>query len=129
MQTVEFLSDEWLAALDAAARSRPSADDDPLAEVELAIDQVVTDGPTWRLRIDRGAVSVESSPADDPDVRLTADRSTVAAIASGARPTLDAFISGDLRIGGDVRTLIANRAALETIGELFAGIRDQTDFG
>lgn len=128
MQLVEFLSDEWLAALDASAKARVPADDDPLGDVELSIDQVVSGGPTWRLRIDHGAVSVVPDPEGEPDIRLTGSRETVAAIASGTRPALDAFIAGDLRIGGDVRTLLEQRAALETLGELFAGIRDRTDF-
>lgn len=128
MHDVEFLSDEWLAALDAAARARPTVDDDPLADVDLSIDQVVTGGPTWRLRIDHGSLSVERAPEGEPDVRLTGSHETVAAIASGSRPALDAFIAGDLRIGGDVRTVLEHRAALETLGELFAGIRDRTDF-
>ena len=129
MLAVEFLSDDWLAELDAAARARRPADDDPLATVDLSIDQVVTDGPTWRLRVEHGALRVEADPEGEPDVRLSADRATVASIASGARPALDAFIAGDLRLGGDVRMLLDNRAALETLGELFAGIRERTDFG
>jgi len=128
MHDVEFLSDEWLAALDAAARARPTPDDDPLADVDLSFDQVVLDGPTWRLRIDHGALSVDPAPQGEPDIRLTGSREIVAAIAAGTRPALDAFIAGDLRIGGDVRTLLEHRAALETLGELFAGIRDRTDF-
>ncbi len=129
MLAVEFLSDEWLAALDAVARARPQPDEDPLATVQLSIDQVVIDGPTWRLSIDRGAVSVQRDPGGEPDVRLTSDRATAAAIASGSRPALDAFIGGELRLGGDVRALLDSRAALETLGDLFAGIRDDTDFG
>lgn len=128
MLPVEFLSDDWLDALAAAARTRATVDDDPLADVQLTIDQVVTDGPTWRLSIDRGAVRVEAAPTGEPDVRLTSDRATAAAIASGTRATLDAFIAGDLRLGGDVRVLLDNRVALETLGELFAGIRDRTAF-
>lgn len=128
MLGVEFLSDEWLTALDDAARARPRPDDDPLAAMQLSIDQVVVDGPTWRLSIDHGALSVEVDPGGTPDIRLTSDRATAAAIASGSRPALDAFISGDLRLGGDVGALLEHRAALETIGDLFAGVRDATDF-
>ncbi len=126
---MEFLSDDWLTALDAAARARPRPDVDPLASVRLAIDQVVIGGPTWRLSIDQGALTIEVDPQGDPDVRLTSDRETAKAIASGERPALDAFISGDLRLGGDVRALLDNRAALESVGDLFAEVRNQTEFG
>ena len=126
---MQFLSDEWLVALDAAARSRVPPEDDPLAEVSLVIDQVVTDGPTWRLSVDQGALWV-SVPADggEPDIRLTSDRRTAAAIASGRRAALDAFIAGDLVIGGDIRSMLAHREALEAVGDLFAGLRDATTF-
>ena len=129
MLTVDFLSDEWLAALDAAARDRPSGDDDPLASVSMTIDHVIADGPHWRLAIEAGALSVVVDPDGEPDVRLTSDSGTAAAIASGNRAALDAFISGDLRLGGDVRRLIDERAALEAMGDVFASVRADTDFG
>lgn len=128
MHSVDFLSDAWIAALDAAARDRPSSDDDPLAAVTLTIDHVIVDGPHWRLSIDAGALSVTAAPEGDPDVRLTSDRATAAAIASGQRAALDAFIAGDLRLGGDVRRLIDERAALEAMGDVFAAVREATDF-
>jgi hypothetical protein len=61
-------------------------------------------------------------------VRLTSGRATAAAIASGERAALDAFIAGDLVLGGDVRTLLAHRAALEVLGDLFAEVRSRTAF-
>lgn len=129
---MQFLSDEWLAALDDAARSRTAPVDDPLAEVTLTVHQVVVGGPSWRLVIDHGSLSVEpGEPAGGstaPTVRLTSDRTTATDIAAGRRAALDAFITGDLVIGGDVRSVLEHRAALETLGDLFAGLRAATTF-
>lgn len=130
---VQFLSDEWLSALDDAARRRVPAADDGLAAVTMTVEQVVTGGPTWRLLIDRGSLSVEvldagSTDADDGTVRLISDRATATAIAAGRRAALDAFITGDLVIGGDVRPLIEHGSALEALGDLFAELRDRTVF-
>jgi predicted lipid carrier protein YhbT len=126
---VEFLSDEWLAALDQAARDRPSADHDPVAGIDLRIEQVVRDGPRWRLVIEGGAMRVDREPDDtEPDIRLTSDRATAAAIAAGTRAALDAFITGDLVIGGDVRAMLDHREALEALGDLFADLRTRTTF-
>lgn len=130
---MQFLSDEWLAALDDAARRRVPPDDDGLAAVTMTVEQVVTDGPSWRLRVDQGSLSVEvlasgSPPAEDGTVRLISDRQTAADIAAGRRAALDAFITGDLVIGGDVRSLIEHGTALEAVGDLFAELRDQTEF-
>lgn len=130
---MQFLSDEWLAALDDAARRRVPTDDDDLTAVTMTVEQVVTDGPSWRLRIDQGSLSIDAvgagqPSADDETVRLISDRATAADIAAGRRAALDAFITGDLVIGGDVRPLIEHGTALEAVGDLFAELRDQTDF-
>ena len=127
---MQFLSDEWLAALDAAARRHQPADDSPLAGVMMTIEQSIDGGPTWRLVIDHGALSVQRGSATTPaDVRLTTDRATASAIASGQRAALDAFIAGDLVIGGDVRVMLEHREALEAFGDLFADLRAATEFG
>jgi hypothetical protein len=128
MHGVQFLSDEWLAAMDTAARDRVAPDPDPLADVTVSIEQVVRDVARWRLVIERGSCSVVAEPEGEPDVRLTSDRETAEALATGRRPALDAFIAGDLVLGGDVRALLDNRAALEALGELFARVKAETVF-
>lgn len=128
MHDVQFLSDEWVAAMDAAARGRVAPDPDPLADVTVTIEQVVRDVARWRLVIDRGSCSVVADAGGDPDVRLTSDRATAEDLAAGRRPALDAFISGDLVLGGDVRALMENRAALEALGDLFAQVKADTVF-
>ena len=127
---VRFLSDQWLDALDDAARSGSASVSDGMSGVSLVVEQVVREGPTWRLVIDDGAMRVERGPSERaPDVRLTSDRETAAAIASGRRAALDAFMRGELVIGGDIRSLLDHREAFEALGDLFAGVRDATDFG
>lgn len=125
---MQFLSEDWLAALDAAARTRVPGADDPLAGISLSLEQVVTGGPRWRLVIDDGRCSVVTDGPGEADVRLTSDRATAEAIATGRRAALDAFIAGDLVLGGDVRALLDNRAALEALGDLFAQVKAQTTF-
>lgn len=128
MRGVQFLSDEWLAAMDDAARSRPVVDDDPLRGVRLVVEQVVVDGPRWRLVVDDGRCSVAPGGDGEPDVRFTSDRGTAEAIARGERAALEAFIAGDLVLGGDVRRLLEHRAALEVLGDLFASVKAETTF-
>jgi len=125
---VQFLSDEWLAAMDGAARSRSVAADDPLRGVSLVVEQVVVDGPRWRLVIDDGHCSVQAGGEREPDVRFTSDRTTAEAIATGQRAALEAFIAGDLVLGGDVRALLEHRAALEVLGDLFGSVKSSTTF-
>lgn len=128
MHGVQFLSDEWLAAMDAAARGRVVPEPDPLADVTVSIEQVVRGSARWRLVVDRGSCSVIADADGEPDVRLTADRETVEDLAAGRRPALGAFIAGDLVLGGDVRALLDNRAALEALGDVFARVKAETAF-
>lgn len=128
MPSVQFLSDEWLTAMDHAARHRVAPDPDPLADVEVTIEQVVVGARRWRLVVDHGRCAVVEGGDDEPDVRLTSDRETAVAVATAQRPALDAFIAGDLVLGGDVRALLDNRVALEVLGDLFAQVKAETVF-
>ena len=128
MHAVQFLSDEWLAAMGEAARERVAPEPDPLADVAVTIEQVVHDGPRWRLVVDHGSLDVVPGGDDEPDVRLTSDRETAEAIAAGRRPALDAFIAGDLVLGGDMRALLDNRGAVEALGDIFARVKARTVF-
>lgn len=128
MRDVQFLSDEWLTAMDAAARARPVADDDPLRGVSLVVEQVVVGGPRWRLVVDDGRCSVVADGDGEPDVRFTSDRATAVAVAAGERAALEAFIAGELVLGGDVRQLLDNKGALEVLGDLFASVKAETTF-
>lgn len=132
MADVKFLSDDWFAALAAAAEARTPPADDPLAEVSVVIEQRVHDGPRWQIVIDHGAMAVRVDPDADSDagadVRLTSDRATAAAIAAGDEAALDAFMVGRLMVGGDVHRLVEHRAALEALGDVFASVRAATDF-
>lgn len=133
MIAVEFLSDDWFAALSDAAAARVPPPDDPLAEITLIIGQQVDDGPSWQLVVDHGQLSVRTgheTTGDDvqADVRLSSDRATAAAIASGTEAALDAFMVGRLRVGGDVQKLVEHRAAFEAIGDIFASVRSDTTF-
>lgn len=140
---VEFLSPDWLAALDAAARARPvdgsAPDGSPEAHrapgnapVTFAVAQQVTDGPSWILRLVEGRASVDTAPSasdvHNADIRLTSNEATAAAVASGALSALEAFTTGRLQVGGDIDGLLANREALERLGDVFAAVRDETTF-
>ena len=90
-----FGSDEWIAALDDAARG-----DEQLAtasaELALVVEQVLTDGTRWHVVVDHGAVRVRPGPADRPTVTFTQDRAVAAAIARGEDSAQAAFLRGDL---------------------------------
>ena len=132
MDELDFLSDEWIDALDAAARKRSGAGaDDPLAPVSLVIEQHLTDDDRrWRLTVDQGDLRVTrpSTTDGEADVHLHCTAPVARAIAAGTRPALEAFVSGELTIGGDIGALLEHRTALEALGDLFATVADRTRF-
>lgn len=120
---MEFLSNEWITALDDAARRRVVPDDDPLAGLSITLEQEV-DHMAWRMIVERGAVSVRRSvESDEPaDVRLTCTTDVARSIFLGEMPPIEAFMNGTLRIGGNVAALMDARPALDALGDVFAAV-------
>lgn len=123
-----FLSDEWLAALDAAARA-----DEQLqaaaAEADLVVQQVVVDGDhevAYVVVLAADEVSVRPGRAEAPTVTITQDRHTAEAVAAGDRSALQAFIDGEVRVRGDVVALAGRHKALARLGDVFASVRSDT---
>jgi hypothetical protein len=126
---VEYLSDEWLAALDSAARAVTV---DPPATGTIVVQTVVTDpagrAVTYHLTLDDCAIGVQPGTSEAPTVTFTQSRETAAAVASGRRSAQEAFMAGDIRVGGDVTALIEQRDALRAFDEVMAGVLGDTEF-
>lgn len=127
---VAFLSDEWIEALDRAA-SADAALRSWCAELALQIEQEVTDGPrgpvTYHVVLDHGVASVRPGPAPEATIRFSQDYETAAAIAFGTGSAQRAFMTGRLRVGGDLRVLLDRGDLLAALGDAFAGVRAETD--
>ncbi|MEZ5183481.1 MAG: SCP2 sterol-binding domain-containing protein [Acidimicrobiales bacterium] len=127
---VAFLSDEWVRALDRAE----AADDDlraRCADLSLVIEQEVTDGPDGPVRfhvvLDHGTAAVRPGPAPHPTIRFSQDHETAADIARGRGSAQRAFMTGRLRVGGDLRVLLEHGEVLGQLGDVFAAVRAETD--
>lgn len=130
-----FLSPEWLAELDAAIGSHPK-----LAEltedVRIVVEQRVTgtgtdpsDDVVYHVILDHGVASVGAGSAPDPTVTITQDIGLATAIANGTESAQRAFMSGELRVGGNLLELTAHQSVLVELGDVFAAVRATTDFG
>lgn len=125
-----FLTPPWLAALDDAARA-----DQALAAatsgLRLVIEQRVHGTPagdvTYHVVLDHGEVAVAGGPADSPTVTFDQDHATARGIAAGTESAQRAFMSGRLRVGGDLRVLLEHQASLLALGDVFAAVRERTD--
>ena len=127
-----FLSDEWIAALDHAV-SHDETLASLTADLSLVIEQEVTGGPLGDVRyhvtFDHGTVSVTPGPAAAPTVRFLQDHETAAAIALGTGSAQRAFMTGRLRVGGDLRVLLDHTAVLAQLDDVFADVRARTQTG
>ena len=133
----EFLSDEWIAALDAAAHAAP--DDGADTADLLAVEPVVRGVPgrgdvTYRVTCDTVVRAVtrqldDASAGDEPaDVRIETDYATAVALARGQLNAQTALADGLLRVSGDLARLAAHAAALARLGDLFRSVRATTTF-
>ena len=127
---VRFLSPEWIDALDEAVRG----DADLRAAtsgVRLTVEQHVTDPAgevVYHVVVDDGRVAVAPGTADHADVTFVQDRDTATAIGDGTATAQDAFMSGRLRVSGDVPLLIRCKDALSGLDQALAGVRNHTTY-
>lgn len=122
---MEFLSDAWVAELDAAARDVRLPDD-----LCIVVQQVVLgdrgDASEYTIRIEDGSASVTRGRVDDAHVVFTQDRDTAEAIAKGELSAQAAFMAGRLRVGGDVRQVIDRARELQVLDDVFGPARAAT---
>jgi hypothetical protein len=128
----EYLSDDWIAALDRAF----SAAEGVGALGPLSVEQVVTDVPgrgdvRYRMCVDGTGAHVRAGRDDDPsaDIRLTTDYATAVAIAQGAQNAQIALAHGRLRIGGNLESIAPYGRTLAALEDVAAEVRDTTTFG
>jgi len=126
----EFLSDEWIAALHAAALDAPPGN--PTADGVLVVEPVVRGVPgrgevRYRVTCDTVVRAVTAPPdRTRPDVRIETDYPTAVALARGETNAQAALAAGKLRISGDVARLAAHAGALARLGDLFGAVRAGT---
>ena len=112
-----FLSAEWLADLDAAARRADVAGE------PFTIEHRIADADAGELRyhvtIDGDGARVAAGAADAPTVTFVQDEATARAITSGRLGGRQAVIDGRIRVHGDVSALIDRRDDLARLDQAF----------
>jgi putative sterol carrier protein len=127
----DFLSVEWIEALDAAARAATLPES--ASAVSITIEQVVRDAPggesRYHLRIEDGRARVQSGPAAAPDLRLFADYDVAARIQRGEVNAQEALAAGRLKVQGRFAHLLRVDDALRALEDVFAPVRAETTYG
>lgn len=89
-------------------------------ELSITVEQRLDEGVAWHFVFADGTVRVAPGETEEPDIVLTSSLEIALAIHAGKLSAQRAFLDGDLRIGGDITTLIEQRAALSEVAELMA---------
>jgi putative sterol carrier protein len=125
------LSHEWIEALDRAAHEGTGP---PATEADdvLVLQQVVIGAPSgdarYHLTLTDGQIRVAEGDSKAPTVTITVPYETAAAINAGRESAQAAFMTGRLRVGGDVSALLRHREALAAVDDVFAGVRRVTTY-
>jgi putative sterol carrier protein len=125
---LRFLSDPWIDAMARAAEAATGPDVDP----PLVLQQVVTGRSggeaAWSITLGAGTIAVAHGRADHPTVTFTQDLETAAAVNRGELSAQAAFMTGRLRVGGDVQVLLDRQPALAEVDDIFALVRADTTY-
>ena len=113
----ELFTNQWVDWLRDAL-----ADNHVEEDITVTIENCVTirDGShfCWHVRLANGRIEVRNGrAADNEPEKLTfkSDYDTARAMLSGGKTVQEAFLEGKLRMGGDIRKLIAAYPALNSL--------------
>ena len=116
-----FLSDDYLteaaATLNADAGFRQA-----ITNVDLTIQFHVAGMPdggdvTYALEIGDGVSVLSKGEIADPEVTVTNDYETAVGISTGALNTQMAFMTGKIKVGGNMAALLMNQAVITAFAE------------
>jgi putative sterol carrier protein len=111
---VRFLSDEWASEL----KTRLNASEvfrKGVGATSARIQQVITsaDGEQrYWMRTQDGTIDMGPGDVEQPDATITQDYDTAAALARGELNPVGAYMSGKLKIGGNLMVLMQLQGAL-----------------
>jgi putative sterol carrier protein len=122
----KFLTSEWLDALTATINQHEGFKA-AIASVDLTLQFETTDAPdgtepVYYIAVADGAATAAPGPAEDPDATISSTYETAVAISKGELNTQMAFMTGKLKVSGNMAKLMMNQAMLGQYAEASAGV-------
>ena len=118
---VKFLTTEWLEALEATVNAHEDFTS-AIASVDLTLQFDVTDPPegkipTYLLAITGGSLAASEGAGDEPDATISNDYETAVAISKGELNTQMAFMTGKMKVSGNMAKIMMNQAVFTKFAE------------
>ncbi len=122
---VQFLSQEWAAAVTEALNAHAGFKS-AIGTAELGIQFNTADAPagdiSYFLKASGGRADLAVGVLDNPDVTVGQIYATASAISQGELNTQTAFMTGKLKVSGNLAKLMMHQAAITQWGAAVAGI-------
>ena len=113
--SVQFLSEEWATAVQGAVNSS-DAFRSAVANAALKLQFNISDAPggeiSYYMAAADGEAEVSLGQADEPDVTVGQSYETATAISKGDLNTQTAFMSGKLKVEGNLAKLMMHQNAI-----------------
>lgn len=111
---MRFLSEEWAEALTNALNADPAVKE-AAGSASARLQQVITgaDGETrYWIRIENGEIAMGLGDLEDADATITQSYETAAALARNELSAVTAFMTGRIKIAGNMGLLLGLQGVL-----------------
>lgn len=126
-----YLTQEWLEAAQRAVETDATLAD-ATKDVQLTVQHVVTGGPdgdaAYHVTINDGTVRVVSGTLSDATVTFMQDWQTATAVSRGELSAQGAFMTGLIRVRGDLPKLVEHGDVFGDVGDVFTDLRTATTY-
>ncbi len=118
---VQYLSEDWAAALDEALANHDGFKGAIASANPLGIQFTVTDGSdagpvNYYLKIADGSSELSLGEIEGADATITSDYETAAGISKGDLNTQTAFMTGKIKVAGNLAVLMMNQNIIQQWG-------------
>ena len=122
----KFLTSEWLEELTATLNAHEGFKN-AIASVELTLQFETTDPPegtepVYHIAVANGTAAAAAGPAENADATIANNYETAVAISKGELNTQMAFMTGKLKVSGNMAKLMMNQAMLGQYAEAAEGL-------
>jgi len=120
-----FLSEDHFNAAREGLNSDPGFQN-AIANVELSVQFEVSGAPegevSYFLRVADGAAKTDLGPLDGADVTVSSDYETSQAISKGELSVQMAFMTGKIKVGGNMAKIMMHQGVLNEYARVLSGL-------